>query len=348
MPPLRPRKGRGAATNPGSRFESLDVEYDSPHKDLPVLTTELFRDATKSVISRNDSPDLNFNATFNPYRGCEHGCAYCYARPTHEYLGLSAGLDFESKLFVKEDAPELLKKTFSASNWKPQLVMMSGVTDCYQPIERHLRLTRESLKVFADFLNPVDIVTKSELVTRDIDILKTMSSPDVASVTMSVTSLDPALANKLEPRASSPKRRLKAIEELRKGGVRVGVILGPVIPGLNDHEIFDILQATSDAGAITATYILLRLPHGVKLLFSEWLAAHYPNRKDRVLNQVKDTREGVLYEPSYGTRMRGIGEFADQIERMFYIAQKRFGLDRSLTPLRTDLFRVPRQQMSLF
>lgn len=348
MKPLRPRKGRGAPANPVGRFETLDVEYDPTDDDLPTLNTELFKDATKSVISFNNSPDLGFDASFNPYRGCEHGCAYCYARPTHEYLGLSAGLDFETKLFVKDDAPQLLKKTLSSRSWKPQQVMMSGVTDCYQPIERHLRLTRRCLEVFAAFRNPVGIVTKSELVTRDIDILQSMSSPDIASVMISVTSLDASLANKLEPRASSPGRRLRAIETLRKAGIRTGVMIGPVIPGLNDHEIADILKATSEAGALAAGYILLRLPYGVKGLFSDWLEAHYPNRKDRVLNRVKDTRDGALYDGAYGKRMRGVGEYADQIELMFKMAQKRYGLDRKLPPLAVDRFRVPRSQMCLF
>ena len=344
---LRPRKGRGAPTNPVGRFESLDIQYDPTDDDLPVLETELFKDATKSVISYNDSPDLGFDASFNPYRGCEHGCAYCYARPTHEYLGLSAGLDFESKLFVKDDAPALLKKTFSSKTWKPQLVMMSGVTDCYQPIERRLRLTRKCLEVFAEFRNPVGIVTKNELVSRDIDILQTMSDPDVAGVHLSVTSLDTGLANKLEPRASSPKRRLKTIEALSLAGIRVGVMIGPVIPGLNDHEISDILKATSDAGARTAGYIILRLPNGVKELFSDWLEAHYPNRKGRVLNRVKDTRNGTLYDAAYGTRMRGVGEYADQIERMFDLAKRRMAF-RKLPPLATEFFRLPRKQLTLF
>ncbi|MBS14413.1 MAG: radical SAM protein [Gemmatimonadetes bacterium] len=345
---LRPRRGRGAPTNPVGRFESMDLEIEQTDDDLPVQETELFRDSTRSIIAWNDSPDLNFDASVNPYRGCEHGCAYCYARPTHEYLGLSAGLDFESKLFVKENAPELLEKTFSSRSWKPQDVMMSGVTDCYQPIERHLKLTRRCLEVFAEFRNPVGIVTKNELVTRDIDILQTMSSPDVAAVHMSVTSLDPALANKLEPRASSPRRRIKAIEALSRAGVRTGVVIGPVIPGLNDHEISDILQASADAGARSAGYITLRLPHGVKELFADWLEAHYPNRKDRVLNRVRDTRDGELYDGKYGLRMRGAGEYADQIERMFEIRKRKAELTQKLPPLSTGHFRVPRKQLSLF
>ena len=225
---------------------------------------------------------------------------------------------------------------------------MSGVTDCYQPIERHLKLTRRCLEVFAEFRNPVGIVTKNELVTRDIDILQTMSSPDVAAVHMSVTSLDPALANKLEPRASSPRRRIKAIEALSRAGVRTGVVIGPVIPGLNDHEISDILQASADAGARSAGYITLRLPHGVKELFADWLEAHYPNRKDRVLNRVRDTRDGELYDGKYGLRMRGAGEYADQIERMFEIRKRKAELTQKLPPLSTGHFRVPRKQLSLF
>jgi DNA repair photolyase len=335
---LRPRKGRGAPTNPVGRFESLDIAYDPIEDDLPVLNTQLFKDATKSVISFNNSPDLNFDASFNPYRGCEHGCAYCYARPTHEYLGLSAGLDFESKLFVKDDAPNLLRKKLSSKSWKPQYVMMSGVTDCYQPIERHLRLTRKCLKVFAEFRNPVGIVTKSDLVTRDIDILQTMTDPDTANVIMSITSLDPALANKLEPRASTPAKRLRAVEKLRKAGIRTGIMIGPVIPGLNDHEISNIIKAAADAGAQTAGYIILRLPYGVKDVFSDWLEAHYPNRKDRVLNRVKDTRAGEMYD----------GEYADQIGRMFNLAKKRYGMTRKLEPLTVSAFRVPQKQLGLF
>ncbi len=245
MTPLRPRKGRGAPTNPIGRFETLDIEYEPSDDELPILNTELFKDAAKSVISFNDSPDLGFDASFNPYRGCEHGCAYCYARPTHEYLGLSADLDFESKMFVKENAPKLLKKALAARSWKPQHVLMSGITDCYQPIERQLRLTRRCLEVFSDFRNPVRIITKNELVTRNVDILQSISARSIASVTLSVTSLDADLTSKLEPRASSPRRRLRAIETLSNAGIRVGTMIGPVIPGLNDFEISDILKAAS-------------------------------------------------------------------------------------------------------
>ncbi len=348
MTPLRPRKGRGAPTNPIGRFETLDIEYEPSDDELPILNTELFKDAAKSVISFNDSPDLGFDASFNPYRGCEHGCAYCYARPTHEYLGLSADLDFESKMFVKENAPKLLKKALAARSWKPQHVLMSGITDCYQPIERQLRLTRRCLEVFSDFRNPVRIITKNELVTRNVDILQSISARSIASVTLSVTSLDADLTSKLEPRASSPRRRLRAIETLSNAGIRVGTMIGPVIPGLNDFEISDILKAASEAGALTAGYILLRLPYGVKSLFGDWLEAHYPNRENRVLGLVKDTRDGELYDGTYGRRMRGVGEYADQIERMFKISQRKHGLDRSLPPLAVDRFCVPGQQLSLF
>ena len=332
-------RGRGAVGNPRGRFELLEVEYE-PAEPGPVAT-ELYRDTTRKAVSYNDSPDIGFNASVNPYRGCEHGCVYCYARPTHEYLGLSAGLDFETKLFVKHDAPDLLRREMSSPRWVPQLVMLSGVTDAYQPIERKLGITRRCLEVFAEFRNPVGIITKSDLVTRDIDILSDLARDDAAAVRISVTSLDKRLADRMEPRAPRPARRLEAIEALAAAGIRTGVMIGPVVPGLNDHEIPGILRAAADAGAVTAGYIILRLPHGVKDLFSDWLQAHYPNRKDKVLNRVRDTRDGKLYDAAYGTRLRGVGEFADQIGRMFDMAQRRCGPDRDLPPLSTAAFRRP-------
>ena len=331
--------GRGAVGNPVGRFEPLQVEYEPAEPN--AQPTELFRDTTRHIITFNDSPDINFDASVNPYRGCEHGCVYCYARPSHEYLGLSAGLDFETRIFVKHDAPELLRKELAAPGWQPQMVALSGVTDPYQPVERKLEITRRCLQVFSEFRNPVGIITKNDLVTRDIDILTELSHYSAAGVRISITSLDKKLADRMEPRASRPAQRLRAVEVLASAGIRVGVMVAPVVPGLNDHEISDILRASSDAGASSAGYIILRLPHGVKDLFADWLDAHYPNRKDKVLNRVRDTRGGTLYDPTYGTRMRGVGEYADQIETMFNIARRRYGLDRPLPPLTAEHFRRP-------
>lgn len=334
--------GRGAVTNPAGRFELLEIEYDPAEPNAPP--TEVFHDTSRQIIARNDSPDIGFDASVNPYRGCEHGCVYCYARPTHEYLGLSAGLDFETKLFAKQDAPELLRKALSARSWDPQIVVMSGVTDPYQPIERKLQLTRKCLEVFAEFRNPVGVITKNDLVTRDIDILADLARYNAVSVRLSITSLDKKLADRMEPRAARPAQRLRAIEMLASAGIRVGVMVAPVVPGLNDHEISGILRAAADAGAVTAGYIVLRLPHGVKDLFADWLEAHC---KEKVLNRVKDTRGGALYDSTYGSRMRGVGEYADQIETMFNIAQRRFGLDQEHPPLSVHHFRNPVGQMEL-
>lgn len=333
------RKGRGAIGNPVGRFEPLEIDYEPAEPN--VLPTVLYRDATQSIIAYNDSPDLGFDASINPYRGCEHGCIYCYARPTHEYLGLSAGLDFETKLFVKHDAPRLLRKAFASPSWDPQVVMLSGNTDAYQPVEGKLRITRECLKVFSEYRNPACLITKSDLVTRDIDILSELASHDAVAVRLSITSLDKRLADRMEPRTSRPSKRLKAIEALAKASIRTGVLIGPVVPGLNDHEIDDILHSAADAGAVMAGYIILRLPYGVKELFSDWLEAHYPHRKNRVLNRVRGVRGGALYDGTYGKRMRGEGVYADQIERAFEIASRRYGFDKEHPPLSTAYFRRP-------
>lgn len=341
-----PHKGRGAPDNPVGRFEPLQIEYE-PEDAPEVGATELYRDNTLSVISYNDSPDLGFNASLNPYRGCEHGCVYCYARPTHEYVGLSLGLDFETKLFVKPDAPHLLRKALSSKSWKPQMVMLSGVTDCYQPVERRLELTRQCLEVLAEFRNPVGIVTKSDLVTRDIDLLQELAADNAASVSLSVTSLDKTLADRMEPRAARPQRRLQAIRQLSDAGIPTNAMLAPVVPGLNDHEIPDILKAVAHAGATSANYLLLRLPHGVKDLFQSWLDHHYPDRKPKVLNRIRDTRDGKLYDGTYFVRGRGVGLYAEQIERMFHMARKKAGLKERLPEVSTAAFRKP-GQLSLF
>ena len=265
----------------------------------------------------------------------------------HEYLGLSLGLDFETKLFVKTDAPELLRKTLSSKSWKPQTVMLSGITDCYQPVERRLEITRKCLEVFAEFQNPVSIVTKSDLVTRDIDILRRLADINGAAVHLSVTSLDNSLANRLEPRAAKPVQRLRAIEQLAEAGIPTGVLVAPVVPGLNDHEIPDILNAVASAGATSAHYILLRLPFGLKDLFESWLDHHFPDRKPRILNRIRETRDGKLYDGAYFTRGRGTGPYAEQIGRLFGIARRKAGLDERLPELSADAF-LQQGQLSLF
>ncbi len=341
-PPPAPR-GRGAADNPANRFESLHLERDAdwdPASD-PGPRTQFLRDATRSIISYNDSPDLGFDASINPYRGCEHGCIYCYARPFHEYLGFSAGIDFESRIMVKENAPELLREELAARKWKPQIIAMSGVTDCYQPVERRLRLTRRCLEVLADFHNPVVIVTKNHLVTRDIDVLQQLAEHNAVAVFVSVTTLDASLTPKLEPRASLPEPRLAAIEKLRRAGIPTGVLVAPVIPAITDHEIPNIVAAAANAGAQFAGYVMLRLPHGVGPLFEDWLARHFPDRAEKVLNRVRDVRGGRLNDPQFGSRMRGEGAFADQAEALFEVACRRAGIAGRRPELSAAAFRVP-------
>jgi DNA repair photolyase len=347
-----PRKGRGTPDNPANRFERLHVvpteSWTDP--DDPSPRTVLLRDATRSILSRNDSPDVGFSVSINPYRGCEHGCIYCYARPTHEYLGFSAGLDFETKILVKENAPALLRAQLLSPRWRPQPIAMSGVTDPYQPAERRLGLTRGCLAVLAEFRNPVAMVTKNHLVTRDIDLLAELASHGAAAVAISVTSLRPSLQRVLEPRTSSPARRLDAVRRLAAAGVPVRVMLAPVIPGLTDEEIPAILDAAADAGARAASYIMLRLPHGVKALFADWLEAHFPDRKARVLGRLREMRGGDLNDARFGTRMRGTGVYADQIRQLFEASRRRAGLDGSGMALSTAAFRRPATggQLGLF
>jgi DNA repair photolyase len=336
-------RGRGAAANPANRFEPLHLERDEdwdPAED-PSPATQFYRDASGSIINYNDSPDIGFNASLNPYRGCEHGCIYCYARPTHEYLGFSAGLDFESRIMVKDNAPELLRQELASPKWKPQVIAMSGVTDCYQPVERRLKLTRRCLEVLAEFRNPVGIVTKSRLVTRDIDLLGELASHQAAVVFVSLTTLDGALAAKLEPRASLPQHRLSAIEALSKAGIPVGVMTAPIIPALNDHEIPNLIAAAVNAGAQFAGYVTLRLPFGLGPLFEDWLARHFPDRKEKVLNRVRALRGGRINDPNFGTRMRGGGIFADQIEALFETARRKAGIAGPGPELSAAAFRVP-------
>ncbi|MDQ8187939.1 PA0069 family radical SAM protein [Pelagicoccus sp. SDUM812002] len=333
--------GRGANSNPKNRFERLEILVDDEahQEDRPRLRTRFYDDASESIITYNSSPDIPFDASLNPYRGCEHGCAYCYARPTHEYLGFSAGLDFESKILVKRRAPELLKKALSASKWKPQLVAMSGVTDPYQPVERQLSLTRSCLEVLLDFRNPVGIVTKNRLVARDADLLAEMASLDLCNVSVSLTTLNAELARVMEPRTSSPKGRLETISTLASAGVPVGIMIAPVIPGLNDHEIPAILKAAKEAGASFATYILLRLPHGVKDVFFDWMDQAYPSQRNKVEGRLRELRGGQLNRTEFGERFSGKGIFADQIRQLFQVSLRREGLSSESPTVKTSHFR---------
>jgi len=350
--PSRPKdSGRGAPSNPSGRFERLALISEPIDEDddeeRPSRPTEIFRDTSKSILSTNESPDVGMDVYVNPYRGCEHGCIYCYARPYHEYLGLSAGLDFESKIFVKENAPALLRDALMAKSWKPRPIGFSGVTDCYQPIERRLKLTRGCLEVMAEFRNPVAIISKSYLVTRDIDVLQSLAAHNAVQVVLSVTTLNDKLARAMEPRAARPGRRLQAIRELAAAGIPVGVNVAPIIPGLTDHEIPAILKAAADAGARTAGRIVMRLPHGLKDLFDQWLEQHAPERRKKVLGRVRDVRGGKLNDSSFGTRMSGDGPFAGSIHRMFELHRNRLGLTKRVE-LSADAFRRPTAQGSLF
>ena len=336
-------RGRGAVTNPPNRFEPLRLERDEdwdPSED-PSPKTTFLRDLSQTIISYNDSPDISFNASINSYRGCEHGCSYCYARNTHEYLGFSAGLDFETKIMVKENAPELLRRELSLPKWKPQLLAMSGVTDCYQPIERRLELTRRCLMVLAEFRNPVGIITKNYLVTRDLDLLRELASHQAVMVHLSVNSLDSELARRLEPRAASPRLRLAAIEALSKAGVPVGVLVAPVIPALNDHEIPAVLAAAKSAGAGWAGTEILRLPLTVAPVFEKWVDQTFPEKKDKIFGRIRAIRSGKLNDPRFGSRMHGEGIFADQISSMFHVARRKVGLSEEAPALSTAAFRRP-------
>jgi DNA repair photolyase len=334
--------GRGAVRNPGNRFERLAVQADDGERDPdePSPRTRLHRDTTRSLIARNDSPDVGMDASINPYRGCEHGCSYCFARPGHEYLGFSAGLDFETEIVVKHDAAELLQGELASPRWRPRAIMLSGNTDPYQPVERRLGITRACLEVLARARNPVGIITKSHGVVRDIDLLAELASHGAVGVTLSVTSLRRDLQRTLEPRASSPRRRLDAIRMLSDAGIPVGVNLAPVIPGLTDDEMAGILEAAAEAGARWAGYILLRLPHGVKEIFGDWLEAHVPDRKERVLARLREAYGGSLYDARYSVRGKGSGPYAEQLRQLFRVTRARLGFGR-MPELSTASFRRP-------
>ena len=337
--------GRGTQANPPNRYEPLHVELEPDEGDdaygPPAQPTVLYRDSSRTILAENDSPDIGFRFSLNPYRGCEHGCVYCYARPSHEYLGFSAGLDFERRIMVKDNAPELVRDALSAPRWEPQVVALSGNTDCYQPIERRLGITRRCLEVFVEFRNPVAAITKSALVARDADLFAELARHGAAHVMLSITTLDPELARRMEPRAARPERKLAAMRTLADAGVPVGVMIGPVIPGLNDAEIPRILAAAADAGARSGSWVLLRLPKPVDALFQAWLAEHYPDRRERVLGRIREVRQGKLSDPRFFQRQRGQGEYAAQIAGLFAVAARKHGLDKRLPPLSAAAFRRP-------
>jgi DNA repair photolyase len=365
-------RGRGALSNTVGRYERharvlTDDGWSTPSQkppaaprpaddgwddgwrddDLvpPPLRTEVIRDATRTIIARNNSPDISFDRSINPYRGCEHGCIYCFARPTHAYLGMSPGIDFESRLFAKPNAAALLAKELSAPGYVPRTIAMGTNTDPYQPIEKKMRITRSILEVLREFRHPVGIVTKSPLILRDIDILSEMASMGLAKAALSVTTLDRKLARMMEPRAGTPSRRLQAIEALTDAKIPTAVMFAPVIPALNDSEMEAVLSAAGDAGARSAGYVLLRLPLEIKDLFREWLEGNVPDRAKHVMSLVRQMRGGKDYDSQWHTRMRGTGPYAEMIARRFHMATKRFGLNQqSSRPLDTAKFRRPPRQ----
>lgn len=347
-------RGRGVRINPPARFDRqatafIDDGWNSL-AEVPRLKTEIFAETPKTIIARNTSPDISFDRSVNPYRGCEHGCVYCYARPTHAYMGLSPGLDFESKLFVKPNAAALLREELSAPGYAPETLAMGTNTDPYQPIERDYRITRSVIEVLKEFNHPLGIVTKSANVLRDLDLLQPMAEAGLVKVAVSVTTLDARLSRSMEPRASAPAKRLSALEILAKAGIPTVVMMGPIIPGLNDAEIENILKAARNAGVREAGYTMLRLPLEVKDLFRDWLEKEMPDRASKVMALVKSVRGGRENDPEFGTRMSGQGPYAWTIGRRFQLAAQRLGLNQNRVKLRTDLFRRPPrsgEQMSL-
>ena len=342
------RRGRGAGVNPTGRFEPMTRHvFDDGWEtleDLPAFKTEVQVEKPRTIITRNDSPDISFDRSINPYRGCEHGCVYCFARPTHAYMGMSPGLDFESKLFAKPDAARLLAKELGKEGYQPKTIAIGTNTDPYQPIEREYRIMREILEVLEAHNHPVGVVTKSALVTRDIDILARMAEKGLAKVALSITTLDARLARTMEPRANTPPKRLEAVRALNEAGVPASVMIGPVIPGLNDMEIERILESAVAAGASEAGYVMLRLPLEVSPIFKDWLLRHYPDRFRHVMSLVRSMRGGKDYDSEWGKRMRGAGPYAWQIGRRFELAARRLGLNTERRQLRTDLFRPPARQ----
>lgn len=347
----QPIRGRGASTNPRHRFtdEKIEYEVDEVTGQLERPKRKILTDHTKGIISTNKSPDIPFNVSINPYRGCEHGCAYCYARPTHEFLNMSPGLDFETKIVAKYDAPKLLREKLASKSWKPQTVVMSGVTDPYQPIEKELNITRGCIEVLAEARHPLAIITKNYGVTRDIDLLKKLADVNAVKVVLSITSLDKHLIGTLEPRTSRPNKRLKAVRELTQAGIPVHVNIAPIIPGLTDEEIVPIMEAAKMAGAESVSYTILRLPYSVKDIFLKWLEDHQPNRKQKVINKIKSLKNGELNRSEFGERFRGEGAYGEQIRQLFAIHKKRLELNKNHKPLNCSSFRRPEtDQLRLF
>ncbi|PQO25219.1 radical SAM protein [Blastopirellula marina] len=343
--------GRGTSDNPTNRFERLSVAQDLEHLD-PADTeqfaerkvpTEYFADVTQSLITKNGSPDIPFTYSLNPYRGCAHGCSYCYARPYHEFLGFSSGLDFETKIMVKKDAPQLFRNFLRKRIWKCEVIAMSGVTDCYQPGEREFKVTRGCLEVSLDARQPLGIITKNALILRDIDLLAEMARHHLVCVNVSITSLEQKLTRLMEPRTSSPAARIEAVKELTAAGIPVNVMVAPIVPGLNDTEIPAILEAAAESGAVSAGYTLLRLPHAVKDIFVDWLKEHLPEHAQRVRSRIEACRGGELTDSRWGTRMRGEGVIAATIAKTFSLFQRRYGLEQRIVKLDTSQFRGPGQ-----
>ncbi len=338
-------RGRGAISNPTGRYEpesrgDFDDGWDTVEDAPPPLRTELTGETARTIITFNRSPDIHFDRSINPYRGCEHGCVYCFARPTHAYHGLSPGLDFESKLFFKANGPELLRRELSRPGYVPRVIALGINTDAYQPVEKRLRLTRCLLEILTEFRHPVSLLTKSALIQRDIDLISELAQLGLTRVGISLTTLEPKLARKMEPRAASPRRRLETIEKLSAAGIPVTVMTAPMIPALNDNELETLLESAASAGATGAGYVLLRLPHELKDLFHEWLAEHYPDRAARVVNLLRDMRGGKDYDARWFERGHGQGPYARLIAQRFASARRRLGLDAARPALRTDLFRV--------
>jgi DNA repair photolyase len=330
-----PVRGRGAGLNPGNRFEDVRLHVLGEHLDEIAIEhphgtqvrTRVYRDSSRSILNPVDSADLAFKWSMNPYRGCEHGCIYCYARPGHEYLGMSSGLDFETKILAKLDAPEILRDELAKPKWRGEGIMLSGVTDCYQPIEAKLRITRRILEVCAEFAQPVNVITKNALITRDLDLLMELNKHHAVGAALSITTLDNKLAAKMEPRASSPKDRLAAVRALASAGIPVAVMAAPIVPALNESEIPAILEAAKDAGATNAGFVLLRLPYQIKALFIDWLHREFPDRAAHVESAIRDTREGDLYQTEWGVRQKGTGPRAEQIGKVFEVFARKHGLD---------------------
>lgn len=347
-------KGRATILNTANRFEPLHLELDPVEPDDPATkqspaNTQYFIDNSRSVLSANNSPDIDFRFSINPYRGCEHGCIYCFARPTHEYLGFSAGLDFETKIIIKSELPELLADTLRKKSWKPQPIALSGNTDCYQPIERKFQITRRCLETFLEFRNPVTIITKNHLVVRDLDLLKELAALNLVNVTLSITSLQRDLINFMEPRTSRPEQRLSTIEKLATNNIPVGVNISPLIPGLNDHETPEIMNEVTKRGGKWAEFKMLRLPGMVAPLFLDWLHRTLPDQAEKILHQIQKVRRGRINDPHFGSRMTGDGELAKVTSTLFLIARRKHGIANNEPQLTTHHFRAtPTNQLDLF